>query len=152
MTLLRVKPVVSRNLNVFNDFDRIFDEFFRPGAPAAAVRPAPAVRNLPAVNVLETGEGFRLELAAPGLSKPDFQITLDKEILSIEVHREVNETEGETYRRRDFAFNDFRRSFRLPETIDAGSISAEYANGILSVVLPKKDEAREKPARTIEIA
>lgn len=152
MTVLKVKPV-SKNLSVFNDFDRIFDEFFRTDSPAPAVHSAAVVANSrPAVNVIETSEGFLLELAAPGLDKSDFQISVDKNVLNIEVNKEFKKEEGEIYKRRDFGFHSFKRVFRLPETIDTNGIVGAYTNGILSVTLPKKEEAKEKPARTIEIA
>ncbi|MCB0569883.1 MAG: Hsp20/alpha crystallin family protein [Phaeodactylibacter sp.] len=152
MTLLKVKPVVKSNLSVFNDFDRIFDEFFNTANPAPAIRTAPQASSRPAVNVLETAEHFRLELAAPGLVKSDFQITVEKNVLTIEVHKEIKSVEGETYRRRGFLFNDFKRSFLLPETVNTAGIAAEYAQGVLAIALPKKEEAKEKPARAIEIA
>ncbi len=149
MTVVSVKPV-SRKLNVFNDFDRIFDEFFNTALPSQ--RNGNGLKAAPAVNILEKGDAFRLELAAPGLEKNDFKVDVDKNVLRIEVNKEFKAEEGETYKRREFGYYEFRRSFQLPETIDANGIEANYMNGILVIHLPKKEDAKVKPARTIKIS
>ncbi|MCO6476349.1 MAG: Hsp20/alpha crystallin family protein [Phaeodactylibacter sp.] len=149
MTVLSVKPV-SRKRNAINDFDRIFDEFFNSNFPTT-YRNGNRVNVRPAVNVVENGGGFRIEVAAPGLDKEDFKVDVDKNVLSIEVNKEFKAAEGETYKRREFGYFEFKRSFQLPETVDSEGIDASYQNGILLVNLPKKEEAKEKPARTIQI-
>ena len=148
MTVVRVKPV-SRKLNVFNDFDRIFDEFFNTTLPVQ--RNGNGLKAVPAVNIIENGDTFRLELAAPGLEKNDFKVDVEQNVLRIEVNKEFKAEEGETYKRCEFGYFDFMRSFRLPETIDANGIEASYVNGILVVHLPKKEDAKVKPPRTIKI-
>jgi len=148
MTVVRVKPV-SRKLNVFNDFDRIFDEFFNTTLPVQ--RNGNGLKAAPAVNIIENGDTFRLELAAPGLEKNDFKVDVEQNVLRIEVNKEFKAEEGETYKRCEFGYFDFMRSFRLPETIDANGIEASYVNGILVVHLPKKEDAKVKPPRTIKI-
>lgn len=148
MTVVRVKPV-SRKLNVFNDFDRIFDEFFNTTLPVQ--RNGNGLKAAPAVNIIENGDTFRLELAAPGLEKNDFKVDVEQNVLRIEVNKEFKAEEGETYKRCEFGYFDFMRSFRLPETIDANGIEASYVNGILVVHLPKKEDAKMKPPRTIKI-
>ncbi|MCB0550447.1 MAG: Hsp20/alpha crystallin family protein [Phaeodactylibacter sp.] len=150
MTLVSVKPVI-RKRNTFNDFDRIFDAFFNGNLPAVTHRNGSGLNNRPAVNVIENGGAFRIEVAAPGLEKADFQVDIDKNVLTIEVNKEFQPAEGETYKRREFGYFGFKRSFQLPETIDTAGISATYVNGVLLVNLPKKEEAQEKPARTIQI-
>lgn len=105
----------------------------------------------PAVNVFETGEHFRIEVAVPGLQKSDFQIDLEKDLLHIAAKKDVDTPEDVTYKRHEFGAVDFKRSFRLPETIDAAGIEAKYENGILAILLPKKEEAKEQPPRQIEI-
>jgi HSP20 family protein len=151
MTLLKVKPT-NGNVSIFDDFDRLFNEVFRPDFPVRALRTAVETRTRPAVNVAENKNEFRLEIAAPGLEKSDFNVRLEKDMLHIEVQKELQAAEGEVFKRREFGFYDFRRSFRLPETIDANNIAAEYKHGILCVVMPKREEAKEKPPRAIEIA
>ncbi len=104
-----------------------------------------------AVNIIEAPDHFRIEMAAPGLKKNDFELKMDNGVLTISVNKEWKQEEGHEYRRREFAYYNFERSFMLPDTVDADKIKATYKNGILTVTLPKKEEAKEKPPRKIEI-
>ncbi|HEV7382325.1 MAG TPA: Hsp20/alpha crystallin family protein [Dyadobacter sp.] len=110
--------------------------------------------SVPAVNVLEGVEGFKIEVAAPGLGKGDFKLNLEKNQLTISASKEQNnaENENEKYTRREFKYTSFQRTFTLPNTVDGEKIGATYADGILTVTLPKREEAKDKPAREIEIA
>lgn len=109
---------------------------------------------LPAVNIKENEDSFVIEVAAPGLTKNDFKVNLDQNRLTISSERseEKNETE-EKYSRREFSYQSFQRSFTLPESaVDGDKIAARYNDGILQVTLPKREEIKPKPARTIEIS
>ncbi|MDY0098123.1 MAG: Hsp20/alpha crystallin family protein [Bacteroidales bacterium] len=108
---------------------------------------------LPSVNIKESPEEFEVEVAAPGLTKNDFRIELDHDLLTVSSDRKVeNETkEGQHFSLREFSYQSFCRSFTLPNTADSEKIGAKYENGILKVHIPKKEEAKPKPARTIEI-
>jgi HSP20 family protein len=107
---------------------------------------------VPAVNVVENKEGFRIEVAAPGLQKSDFKLNLEKNQLTISAEKEQKEEENnEKYTRKEFKYSSFQRTFTLPNTVDGDKIEANYADGILSIALPKREEAKEKPARQIEI-
>lgn len=129
----------------------LFESLFGKEALADFVAPN-FVGSVPAVNVVENKEGFRVELAAPGLQKGDFKLNLEGNQLTITAQKEQKEEEAvERYTRREFKFSSFRRTFTLPNTVDGGRIEAAYENGVLSVKLPKKEEAKEKPARAIEI-
>ncbi len=108
-----------------------------------------ATRKQPAVNIKETGTEFNIELAAPGIAKEEFNINIEKDVLTISASKE--QKEGTNYTRREFNYFSFERSFVLPETVDTTAISAAYNNGILSITLPKVDSAREKPARRVEV-
>ncbi|WP_149241289.1 Hsp20/alpha crystallin family protein [Dyadobacter sp. 32] len=109
--------------------------------------------SVPAVNVLEGTEGYKIEVAAPGLQKSDFKLNLEKNQLTISAQKEQKEEEvTEKYTRQEFKYNSFQRTFTLPNSVDGEKIVASYADGILSVTLPKREEAKEKPAREIEIA
>ncbi len=109
--------------------------------------------SVPAVNVAESVEGFKIEVAAPGLQKGDFKLNLEKNQLTISAHKEQKEEETDTkYTRREFKYTSFQRTFTLPNTVDGDKIGAVYADGILTVTLPKREEAKDKPAREIEIA
>jgi HSP20 family protein len=109
---------------------------------------------LPAVNVRETENEYELEVAAPGMKKDNFKINLDKDQLTIssEWKGEKKEKDGD-YTRKEFSYQSFQRSFTIPEhLVDGEKISAKYNDGILRVILPKKEEAKPKPAREIKIA
>ncbi len=97
--------------------------------------------DIPAVNIKEENDKFVLELAAPGMKKDDFKINLDNYQLTIsaETRNEKKERE-DSYTRREFVYNSFSRSFTLPKTIDIDKIKADYRNGVLNIVLPKKEE------------
>ena len=108
---------------------------------------------LPRVNISETNDEFRVELAAPGMNKDDFHIELDNDTLTI--HSEVSgstEEKEQEFTRREFSYQSFRRSFYLPNTVQADKIRAKYQDGILRLQIPKKEEARNKPAKKIVIS
>jgi len=107
----------------------------------------------PSVNVLEHEDRFEMHLAAPGLDKSDFQLHLENGALVVSAERK-NETEETTgqYTRKEFNYSSFKRTFRLDEGIDTERISAAYENGVLKVLLPKKEEVWKKASpTTIEI-
>ncbi|MBK8847258.1 MAG: Hsp20/alpha crystallin family protein [Bacteroidetes bacterium] len=112
-----------------------------------------ARNTVPAVNISETDNGFRIELAAPGLKKEDFKINVDNNVLSIsaEVKRE-SEQKGTSYSRKEFVYNSFKRSFNLPEQVTQNDITASYENGLLTISLPKVEAAKPKPATEIKVA
>jgi HSP20 family protein len=92
-------------------------------------------------------------MAVPGLKKNDFHIDIDNKVLSISAEMEENsEQQEENFTRREFGYASFKRSFSLPETVKEDAIKAEYTDGVLSIHLPKKEEAIQKPARRIKIS
>jgi len=98
---------------------------------------------VPAVNIAETEDEFQIELAAPGLKKEDFKISLDKNVLSVTADKKVeNVEEGKKFSKREYSYNSFTRSFTLPETADAAKIEAEYVDGVLKLNVAKKEEAK----------
>jgi len=109
----------------------------------------------PAVNIAENKDGFRIEVAAPGLNKEDFHINIDKRVLVIssekETKSESKDENDEKYYRREFGYFSFKRSFSLPEYADTDNIKATHENGVLNVFIPKHEETKEKPARVISI-
>lgn len=110
---------------------------------------------MPAVNVRETDEEFQIDVAAPGLKKNDFNVDYDNGRLTIssEKQEEHKEEEGEKVTRREFNYQSFQRSFTVPENVvNADKIEAKYEDGILHVTLPKREEAKPKPAKKIKIA
>jgi len=111
--------------------------------------------NSPAINIAENKEGFRIEVAAPGLNKDDFHINVEKRVLVISSEKERSteskDENDEKYYRREFSYSSFKRSFSLPEYADTDKIKATHENGVLNVFIPKREEAKEKPARVISI-
>ncbi len=108
--------------------------------------------NTPAVNICENADEFRIEVAAPGLEKNDFTIDIHHNILTISCQKEEKtETKDSKYTRREFNYNCFSRSFTLPSAVETDKISANHKDGILTIVVPKREEAKEKPKRQINI-
>jgi HSP20 family protein len=108
---------------------------------------------LPSVNIKEDENGYEVEVAAPGLDKNDFSIELDNQVLNISSEKKVTDEikEGQQFTRREFSYQSFCRSFTLPNTVDPEKISAKYTNGILRIEIPKREEAKKKPAKMITI-
>jgi HSP20 family protein len=109
--------------------------------------------SFPAVNVLESEDSFKIELAAPGLKKEDFKVNIHENTLTISTENKT-ETEEKVgkYTRKEFNYASFKRSFTLPKSVDGEKIVASYNDGILGLELPKKEEAKPKEPRLIEIA
>ena len=104
-------------------------------------------------NIKEVIDAYIVEMAVPGLKKSDFNINLDNDVLTISAELEENkEDNNEKYTRREFGYASFKRTFNLPETVDDSKINATYNEGILTLHLPKREEAKQKPPRTINIS
>jgi HSP20 family protein len=109
---------------------------------------------LPSVNIKESADDFEVEMAAPGFTKNDFKIELNHDLLTISSGKEItNEIkEDQQFTLKEFSYQSFSRSFTLPNSADSEKIGAKYENGILRVFIPKKEEAKPRPARQIAIA
>jgi len=110
---------------------------------------------LPAVNVKESEDAFEIEVAAPGMTRGDFKVNLENNVLTIssEKQEEKKKEEKGRYTRREFSYQSFQRSFTIPENLVEGEkISAKYCEGLLCISLPKKEEVKPKPAREIKIS
>ena len=103
-------------------------------------------QSIPAVNIKEEEESFTISLAAPGLEKKDFNISLDQGILTIESKKSSESTDQDDhkYTRKEYSYYSFSRSFTLPENIDEEKIDASYNGGELIISLPKKEQAVKK--------
>lgn len=110
---------------------------------------------MPAVNVKENNNEFLIDVAAPGLKKDDFKVNYDNGRLTIssEKKEEHEEKDGEKVTRKEFSYQSFQRSFNVPENVvNTEKIGAKYVDGILHVTLPKREEAKPKPAKEIKIS
>lgn len=107
---------------------------------------------IPAVNIHETDDQFVLELAAPGFVKENFDIKLENDQLIISAEKKAEEEKKESkWARKEFHYEKFTRQFTMPETADLSQISAAYENGVLTLQIAKKEEAKVQPAKVIEI-
>ena len=153
-TLMRTNNLPSL---IENFFGRDMNDFFGQTT----------LQNVPAVNVVEHGDGFRIEVAAPGLKKEDFKLNLNHNNLTISAYREEKQEQPaaaadgnsgqsgqgqERYARREFSYTSFQRTFMLPGSVDADQIQATYEDGVLKISIPKREEAKVKPPLQIEIA
>lgn len=108
---------------------------------------------VPNVNIVETENAYSIEVAAPGLKKEDFSISLDKETLTISADvKKENEEKKPNYLKKEFSYQSFKRSFTMPENVNKEGIGASYENGVLQVGLPKKEKATETSSKTIAIS
>jgi len=108
---------------------------------------------IPAVNISENDTDFLVQMAAPGMDKKDFTIELDKETLTITSKKEVKQEENNKgFTRQEFSYQSFQRTLHLPKTVvDASKIKAQYKNGLLEIIIPKREEAKALPPRVINI-
>ncbi|REE82776.1 HSP20 family protein [Lutibacter oceani] len=106
----------------------------------------------PALNIKEKKDLFEIELAAPGYSKKDFNVTIDDGCLNISAKRsETKKEKDENYTRKEFSYESFERSLELPESVEDEKVKAVYENGILKFSLAKKEAAKKHKPKVIEI-
>ena len=148
---------------VFSDF--LDMERFFPSMPSmASMMPQMSpmmqqMRQQPAVNIIENDNEFRVEVSAPGMRKDDFNIDMEENRLTISAERKYEHEEksgggngkesknNERYTRREFGYSQFSRSFMLPETVDPEKIDASYQDGVLKLILPKREEEKQRRQR-----
>ena len=107
----------------------------------------------PAVNIIEGEQEFKVEVAAPGLQKEDFKVHVEKNVLEISAEKKNEQvTEDKKYLRKEFNYGEFKRTFSLPSSVDVGKIKATHNNGVLTVEIPKRDEAKVNPRKQIAVS
>jgi HSP20 family protein len=143
MTLVKVNNRPFGNL-----FNELLNEI-----PVAARSFGQDLLAFPQTNIHETSEAYHLEINAPGRTKEDFKIHVDQGLLTVsfEKKEESIKSEGYTTIRREFEFRSFKRSFSIDEKINVDGIEAKYENGVLKLLLPKKEESKQI-AKQINIA
>ena len=110
--------------------------------------------NLPSVNLKETDTNIEIELAAPGMKKEDFKVEIENDMLMISSEKEEEKEEVEkkdNYIRKEFNYQSFCRTFSLPETANENKIEANYKDGILHVVIEKKEGNPKRALKNIPI-
>ena len=136
MTLVKFNNKANNALMPgFNDvFESIFNDTFFSDR---------MVTRVPAVNISESENNYHVELAAPGLKKEDFKISLDRNQLTVSVEQSAEQHDGQkNYSKREYSYSSFVRSFTLPESADHGKIDAAYTDGILRIDIAKREEAK----------
>ena len=147
--------LVKRNGNLLNPLPLLFDDFFnRDLFDWGNSNFSDTNTTIPAVNIKESADHYEVEVAAPGMTKKDFKVELDGNILTIrsEKSSQSKRKDDDRYYRKEFSYQSFQRTFNLQkEVVDIEKIEAKYENGLLHLLIPKKEEAKQKPARMIEI-
>ncbi|HQH22947.1 MAG TPA: Hsp20/alpha crystallin family protein [Bacteroidales bacterium] len=139
-------PTIRRSFSPF--FSGLFDDDFFP------VVKSRSSSTLPAVNIRESDKSFILELAVPGIDKKDLNIDISDDVLTIshetKTSSEVDQADG--YKRKEFSYSSFCRSFYIPENVLTDKIGASYKDGILTVELPKDKEEKQKLTKQVKIS
>ncbi len=150
MTLLK------RNGSLLNQMPVLFDDFFnRDLFNWGNQNFSNTNTTVPAVNIKETAESYEVEVAAPGMAKKDFKVELEGNLLTISSQKvsEQPEKENAHYSRKEFSYRSFIRTFTLQnEVMDIEKIQAKYENGLLHLLIPKKEVAKQKAPRLIQIS
>ena len=134
MTLVKVN-----NRPLGNLVDDLFNEF-----PSFGKSFAGEYLNFPPTNIHENADAYHVELNVPGRNKEDFKINVDNGLLTVSYEKK-DETQSSDYKtvRREFSYRSFKRSFSVDQQIDAQAIEAKYENGVLKLLLPKKEEVKQ---------
>lgn len=142
---LAMLPTMNRT----NDFGSLLDNFFAPNLWNN--RDAFSREAVPAVNIAENDNDYRIEVAAPGLKKDDINIDLDENVLTISSEQEDKKEENEeNYTRKEFSYCSFKRSFVLPDNVNADKIEAHHKDGVLEINIPKEEQ--KKLSKQIKIS
>jgi HSP20 family protein len=139
-------PTITRRSYKPFYMSNLFDEDFFPV-------PGNRTSSMPAVNIKEDEKNYTLELAVPGMDKKDLKIDINEDVLTIssEIKHESEENK-DGYKRKEFSYSSFSRSFYIPENVNRDKIEASYKDGILSVGLPKQEEEKSKLSRQVSIS
>ena len=148
--------LVKRNSNLLNNFPTLFDDFLnRDIFNWGLTNFSDTNTTIPAVNIKETPDNYEVEVAAPGMTKKDFRVQLEGNILTIgsEKTSKKEENEDVRYTCREFSYQSFSRTFTLQkDVVDTERIQARYEDGVLHLLIPKMERAKQKQPRLIEIS
>ena len=127
---------------VFDEFFKPWNDWFENGGTFSG-----RTMTMPAVNIVENKNDYGLSLAVPGMKKEDFNIDVEGNMLTISCEKEeTTEQNNERYNRKEYNYSSCSRSFTLPEEVNREKIEAKYEDGVLKVMLPKKEEAKKLAA------
>ncbi len=152
--------IVKRNGSLLNQLPTMFDDFInRDIFNWNTSNFSNTNTTIPAINVKETADHYEVEVAAPGMSKKDFKVQLEGNVLTISSEKNVNNEQQESekdntrYSLREFSYESFTRTFTLQkDVVDTDNIAARYEDGVLHLSIPKKETAKQQQPRMIEIS
>ena len=148
--------LIKRNGSLLNPFPTVFDDFLnRDIFNWGSSNFSDTNTTIPAVNIKETADNYEVEVAAPGMTKKDFKVQLDGNVLTItsEMSSQKEESEEVRYSTREFSYQSFSRTFNLQkDVVDTEKLVAKYEDGVLHLLIPKKENAKQKQPRLIEIS
>ncbi|MEO8147016.1 MAG: Hsp20/alpha crystallin family protein [Bacteroidia bacterium] len=148
MTLLNLNNRLAKKFDTRPMFTDFLNEIY-----GDILTPETKLNTIPGVNITEENDKFTVALAAPGLSKEDFKISIEKEVLTISAEKKEETSEVKPhYSRKEFSYTNFKRSFNLPETVNTEDVKASYENGVLALNIPKKSEAKQKPVFEVKVS
>jgi HSP20 family protein len=146
MGTLEITKTGTRMPTLFEDFFKPWNEWFDNAGLWGRVL------NIPAVNITEQKDEYLVSLAAPGMKKEDFKIDMDGNMLTISAEKEESKEEKDKkFTRKEFNYSSFSRTFTLPEEILKEKIEAKYEDGVLKIVLPRREEAKKPAAKQIAV-
>lgn len=141
--------IVKRNGSLFNHLPVLFDDFLnRDIFNWGLSNYSDTQTTIPAVNIKETSNNYVVEVAAPGMTKKDFKVQLDGNVLTISSEKTNDHKEGDDSRflSREFSYQSFSRTFNLQkDVVDMEKIGAKYEDGVLYLLIPKKEHAKQQP-------
>ena len=135
-------------------FPVFFDDFFKPWNEWFDTSGGVFGRALtvPPVNITENKDLYMVSLAVPGMKKDDFKIDIDGNMLTISSEKEESKEEKEKkFTRKEYSYSSFSRSFTLPDEVNKEKIEAKYEDGVLKLMLPRKEEAKKPTAKQIAV-
>ena len=147
-TLFPIRRLGRNNANL-NTYDvlSMFDDLFTTDIPSRTHR---SYNTTPRANVVKTDTGYGIELAAPGFSRDEFELSVDDGRLTISMNTEDSKEYEEKLQHREYRFASFKRSFSLPEHTNIDGISARYEAGILYIDVPVEEKGVQKRLITVE--
>jgi HSP20 family protein len=148
--------IIKSNGNLMNNFPSLFDDFLnRDFFNWGLTNYSDTNTSIPSVNIKETSDSYEVEVAAPGMSKKDFKVQLDGNVLTISSEKTLEQEENNDvrYSSREFSYQSFSRTFNLrKDVVDTEKIQAKYENGILHLMIPKMEHAKQKQPKLIQVS
>jgi HSP20 family protein len=132
--------------NSFDDFFKPWNEWFDGNGLLHRTL------TVPAVNITDEKDSYKVTMAVPGMKKDDFKVDVEGNMMTISAETKEEKEEKDTkYTRKEYNYSSFSRSFTLPSEVNKEKIEAKYDNGVLTLALPKKDEAKSEAGKKIVV-